>query len=422
MPCRLRPEEIVSIHVLSQKQVPSRAIARQLGVAESTVRYHLERARTGAIDGRKDKPFEAAKYEQSIEAWLAEHARDDRPINAQDLHEHLVRACGYAHSYKSVLRYIRARFGFPKIRTYRRVETVPGAQSQTDWGEFPALDLGDGPQLVHAFLMSLSFSRRPAVVWSLREDQVSWLACHNRAFERLCGIAAVNRIDNVKTAIAHGAGAWGTIHPTYRAYARSVGFHIDACTPREPEHKGKVEAKVRLVRRLIEPLGTRFDGLADLQAQTDERIERWSERAICPATGDSVRASWEHERELLRPLPLLPEPFDVTVIRPVHRDCMVHFEQRQYAVPFQHVGRHVEIRGCAGKVQIVIGSKIVREYPRHTAQRVLIDESCYQGDSTERVLAPPPLGRMGQKLAQIYATPVEQRPLDLYAALAEVAR
>jgi len=47
---------------------------------------------------------------------------------------------------------------------------------------------------------------------------------------------------------------------------------------------------------------------------------------------------------------------------------------------------------------------------------------CYEGEATEAVMPPPPLGRMGRRLQEIYDTPVEQRPLDLYAALAEVAR
>ena len=195
----------MTIQVLSEKHVAARAIARQLGVTEGTVRYHLGRARQSAVDGRKGKRFVAAEFVDAIDAWLAESGRDDRPVNARDLYEHLARVRGYRHSYKSVLRYLRRRFGYPRIRTYRRVETPPGAQSQTDWGEFPKIDLGYGPQRVHAFVMALSFSRRPAIVWSLREDQVSWLACHNRAFERLGGIAAVNRIDNLRTAIAQQA-------------------------------------------------------------------------------------------------------------------------------------------------------------------------------------------------------------------------
>jgi IS30 family transposase len=114
MPCRLRREEVVTIRVLSEKHVPARAIARQLGVAESTVRYHLQRAHVGAADGRKEKPFAAVSFQRAIDAWLAEHGRAERPVNSRDLYEHLVRVHGYVRSYKSVLRYVRRRFGFPQ--------------------------------------------------------------------------------------------------------------------------------------------------------------------------------------------------------------------------------------------------------------------------------------------------------------------
>ena len=112
------------------------------------------------------------------------------------LHEHLVVEHGYGGSYKSVLRYVRRRWGSPKIRTWRRVETPPGAQSQTDWGTFPRVWIAGEPVGVYSFVMGLSFSRMPAIVWSERKDQVSWLSCHNAAYRRLGGVAAVNRIDN----------------------------------------------------------------------------------------------------------------------------------------------------------------------------------------------------------------------------------
>jgi hypothetical protein len=165
------------------------------------------------VDSRKGKAHAALEHAEIIEAWAARQAGAGRPINARDLYDHLVEVHGYGCSYKSVLRYVRARFGQPPIRTYRRVETPPGAQAQTDWGEFPRMNIGSGPQMLHAFLMQLSHSRAFAVVWSEREDQLSWLSCHNRAFERLGGIPAVNRIDNVKTAISKGSGPWGEIHP-----------------------------------------------------------------------------------------------------------------------------------------------------------------------------------------------------------------
>jgi len=43
-------------------------------------------------------------------------------------------------------------------------------------------------------------------------------------------------------------------------------------------------------------------------------------------------------------------------------------------------------------------------------------------DLTERLLAPRPLERMGRRLQQLMQVPVQRRSIDLYAALAEVAR
>ena len=65
---------------------------------------------------------------------------------------------------------------------------------------------------------------------------------------------------------------------------------------------------------------------------------------------------------------------------------------------------------------------MLRSYRRGTKERILIDPTCYDGEATDTVEAPRPLGRMAKKLQEIANTPVERRPLDLYAALAEVAR
>ena len=58
----------------------------------------------------------------------------------------------------------------------------------------------------------------------------------------------------------------------------------------------------------------------------------------------------------------------------------------------------------------------------YALERILIDPGHYEGQSSAHVQAPMPLGRMGQKLAAIQALPPERRPINLYVALAEVAR
>jgi hypothetical protein len=284
--------------------------------------------------------------------------------------------------------------------------------------------VGDGPQRLHALFMTLSHSRRTVAVWSFRQEQLAWHRCHNEAFKRIEGIPAVNRVDNLKTGVASGAGANAVINEAYRRYARAVGFHIDPCQARSPRHKGKVERHigVKKLRRKLDPRGKRFHSLEDLQAWTDRRFVEDARRRVCPATGKSVWESWEAERSRLRPLPILPEPFDIAVTRPVHDDCLVYFEGRSYQVPYRYWRQRVEVRGCASTVQIVADGRVVVEYSRHTRERILLKPELYDEPEATDVRRPLPLGKMGRRLQEICQMPVSQRPVDLYAALAEVAR
>jgi len=427
---KLTREQIVTIKVLQEKGQSQCQTARILGVSEGSVRYHLRRTREAAADGRqKPSRIEQLGLAEAVAHWWQGQARilgQQRPPSVQLLQEFLRAEHGFDGSYKSVRKYVRARYGRPPVRPFRRVETPPGAQTQSDWGEFRRVDLGDpdGPTTVYAFVMVLSHSRKEAVVWSRSMDQLAWHHVHNEAYRRLGGVAAVNRIDNLKTGIAHGSGPWGQINEQYRIYARMMGFHVDACEVRSPEQKGKTERRVGDCKGL-DVQDRRFDGLGGLQSWTDADRATRAMKRLCPATGLSVAASWDAEKPLLRPLPeLLPEPFDLVKTAPVHKDCIVHFEGRSYAVPFLYAGREVEVRGCSGSVQILDPqtATLLISYPRHTRERILIDTGCYEGPGTAQVLPPKPLGRMARRLQEIASLPVEQRPMDLYAALAEVAR
>lgn len=421
---RLSREEVMTIGVLKEQGQANTQIAQTLGITEGAVRHHLRRA--PGEDGRKHQPAKADAVASVIDAWVRERQPADgsgrRPINVRELVDWLVLEHGYPGSYKSVLRYVRKRFPKPKLRPFRRVETPPGAQAQVDWWECSGVDVGEGPQALYALVLVLSHSRKEVVIWCRRMDQLSWHHAHNEALRRLGGVPAVLRIDNLKTGVARGAGPWGEINDSYRAYARAVGFHVDPCLPRSPEDKGKVESRIGKLQQRLDPRGRAFAGLADLQRWTDAHLEREAQRRTSPATGKSVEASWQAEQQQLRPLPILPEVFDVAVTRTVQKDCLVHFEGRQYSVPFVLCGLRVEVRGGVGVVQVLHDGQVVAEHRRGTAERILIDPAHYDGPGDNRVSAPVPLGQLGRRLQEIVQQPVEQRPVDLYAALAEVAR
>jgi transposase len=418
---RLRREEVTAMEVLAERGVGKRAIARTLGVAESSVRYRLARQAAGAVDGRAHQPYAAAPVAEAIALWMAEHG--GRGLNLAALHAWLAGEHGYTGSLRSVQRYVRRHYPRPRIRARRRVETPPGAQAQVDWSAWPAVPLRAGLQALFALHVVLAWSRLEVVIWSLRKDLLAWLHAHNEAFRRLGGVPAVARVDNERTALVAGAGAHGTVHPAYAVYAATLRFHVDATRPYAPGDKGKVERRVGDARHWLGcPSEDALESLEALQVWTDAQAEARARRRRCPATGTSVWEAFQEERRYLGPLPRLPEPFDLVGHRRVDVDATVRFEGRTYSVPFAWVGREVEARGCAHTVQVWAEGGLVAEHPRHTRERLVLDPRHYEGPSTERVIAPVPLGRLGRRLQELWQLAPERRPIDLYAALAEVAR
>jgi transposase len=406
--------------VLAEKGHSRREIARMLGVDESTVRYHLARMRTGVSDGRAKQAQQADRVGEAITAYI--EAREETPLNVAALYDWLESEHDYAGSLRSVQRYVRRHFPKPKRRARRRIETPPGAQAQADWAEWPRLSIGGRLVYGYEFHLKLSHSRFGARVWSPRKDQLAWHAVHNEAFRRLEGVPASVRVDNERTAVSRGAGSWGELNPSYRRYACAVRFHIDVCLPRHPEGKGKIERGIRTSRAIRRITESDWPSWEALQAWTDANELETADRRTCPATGTSVRAAWESEKAFLAPVPLLPEPFDLAQTRTVAPDCTVAFEGRRYSVPFAWLGRRIEVRGCSRVVQMWSEGQILAEHPRHGRERLVLDPAHYEGEATDTVLPPMPLGKMGRRLQEIAAMAPAQRPLDLYAALAEVAR
>ena len=195
-----------------------------------------------------------------------------------------------------------------------------------------------------------------------------------------------------------------------------------ASTPAPTRRPGNIcaasrnQSRVRDQRFAINPYGESFRDLSALQEWTDRRLEALSHERRCPATGSSVAEAWQDEVVRLTLLPeTLPDPFDAVATRRVGVDGLVAFEGRQYSVPFRFVGQDVEVRGAASTVQILKACATVAVHPRRTAALLVIDQAHYDGPSTDRVSAPPPLGRMGARIQELATAAVASRSIDLYA-------
>lgn len=425
---------------MRERQVSIRQIACQLGVSEGAVRYRLRRrAEDEQADGRANKPTRLDGYEAAVEAIL-ERLEDwrvmgeGRPAQARQVYGLLQREFGYTGSYRAVVRHLRRQYGLPPLRALRRVETPPGVQAQHDWFE-ATCRINGVAQTVYFLTGVLSHSRGRFVWASLAADQLAWHTGHLELFRRYGGVPLWVRIDNLKTGVAKGAGPTAILNRSYRILARECGFEIDPCRAGIASDKGKSERSVRTFRGAFGDLFLRdWDSLEALQAALDARSLELLGRLRCPVTGTSVEEAFRAEQLVLQPLPRMEAPFDVVVSRHVSRDCLVSFEGRRYSVPFGWIGRDVEIYGACAHVIIRAQGREIARHPRHSRERLVLDPTHYEGESTDRVLRPTPLGfrsrlqlasLSGPSRAALLLLPAREkiaRPLDRYVQLVEAAR
>lgn len=330
---------------------------------------------------------------------------------ARQVYDGLVREGGFRGSYQAV----------------RRGELPPGVQVQHDWFEDRAVIAGERVA-AYGLIGTLSFSRATCVWVSPSMTQLAWQSGPLALLQRYGGVPLWVRIDTRKTGGARGAGPTAVRNATFQRFATVGGFQVAPCRAAMGQDKGKVERQVRARRSGVADLLRRdWTSWAALPDALDKRSTERHRQRQGPATGTSVAQACAVERPLRQPLPGWSEPFDVVVARRVARDCLVCFEGRRSSVPFRWVGRTVEVLGTAQHVVIQAAGHEVARHPRHPARRLVIDPAHYDGPSTARVWAPPPIGRRGrQQLAHWEGLPdpaAVVRRLTAYVALVdEVSR
>jgi transposase len=427
---KLRREHVMIAREMIDRDASMRDVAGKLGVDESTLRYRLKRP-LDAADGRRDRPTALDGWDPVVRVVL-ERFGDARVIDGAKtrcptrvVFDMLVRDFGFTGSYQAVRRHLHRTFGAGPVQAVRRVETPAGVQAQHDWFEWEGI-VADERCTLYGLIGTLSFSRATFVWVGRTMSQLAWQTGHLALFQRYGGVPLWVRHDNLKTAVARGAGSTAVFNQTFMRFAGVCGFSLDPCRPSTGSDKGKVERGVRTDRSAFADLFLRrWESTSVLQGALDVRAAELHARRRCPATGTSVAEALGVERPLLLPVPAIHEPFDVVVARRVSRDCLVSFEGRRYSVPFAWVNRLVEVRGTAQAVVIVGEGQELARHPRGTARRLVLEPTHYEGPSTPTVLQPTPLGtRAKLQLAGVgLPTPAAvTRPLSAYVALVEEAR
>ena len=310
-------------------------IARLTGHDWKTVSKVIKRIEMGIEEPRmKERGSILDPYRERIVEMLEEG------LSGVRIHEELVRE-GFRGAYPTVKKYIRKLKRKEEI--FVRVHTPPGDEAQVDFGYVGKTRDDEGRlRKTWVFNMRLSYSRLDYYEKVYDQRVETFIECHIRAFEYFGGVPEVVKIDNLKAAILEVNFYEPVYQRMYKGFADYYGFKPIPCRIYRPNDKGKVETGIRYVKNNFFK-GREFVSGKDL----DSRLREWMERANRRVHGTTRRVPYEvfeaEERDKLLSLPSERYKLSVVGTRRVYHDCHIYVDYNYYSVPFEYVGKEVEI-------------------------------------------------------------------------------
>src|SRR3712207_2706394 len=154
---------------------------------------------------------------------------------------------------------------------------------------------------------------------------------------------------------------------SHRRFLQMCGHYLVepvACTPASGWEKGQVENQVGLVRERFFTPRLRVKSYDELNAWLLDRCVTFAKAHKHPESPDqTIWSCFEKERAHLVPYVGRFDGFHA-VQASVSKTCLVRFDNNRYSVMASAVGRPVEIRAYAERIEIRQDGRVVGEHPR----------------------------------------------------------
>ena len=273
-------------------------IAAQLGVHHSTVSRVLAQAGLPRIGA----PQRASAIDPYL-PFILETLEKFPALTATRLHG-MVTERGYVGSADHFRHFIALHRPKPKREAYQRLRTLPGEQTQIDWGHFDFIEIGRARRALMGFVMVLSWSRMIYVHFFLGSRMENFLRGHIGAFNAWGGVPRVALYDNLKSAVLERQGE-------AIRYIRDAFF-----------------------------AGRAFTSVEDLNRQATAWMMGTAADRRCPEDPSlTVREAFAQERKHLLALPDNPYPAYEHVAVKIGKTPYARFDLNDYSVPYDFVQR-----------------------------------------------------------------------------------
>jgi transposase len=378
---------ILELHKVGHSE---RAIAEAVGVSREAVKDVID-------SGSTEVP--RLEREEKATPWLEEIRAQYVACkgNLVRVHEEIVQR-GAQLSYPALTAFCRKHeIGGKPPAPAGHYDFAPGQEMQHDTSphRFP---IGGVPKVIQIASLVLCFSRMIFIQLYPRFTRFECKVFLTRAFRYFGRLAARCMIDNTHVVVLRGTGRNMVPVPEMAAFAERYGFDFAAHEVGDANRSARVEGPFNFVQNNF------FSGrtFADWDDGNRQAVG-WCDK-VNAAHSDKLHAS---RRELfaaelvhLKPLPIwVPEVY-MLHHRLVDAEGYVRVQTNRYSVPYALIGRQLEVRELADRIEVYDG-------PRLVASHVRLVEPC-----DERVTCKEHRPRRGERARP----PVPQEEQDLLLA------
>ena len=180
-----------------------------------------------------------------------------------------------------------------------------------------------------------------------------WIGSHVHAFEYYQCVSELLIPDNLRSAVTRAHRYEPLCNETYAEMAAHYGTAILPARVRRPRDKAKAEVGVQIVERwiLARLRHQNFFSLAELNHEIVGLRERLNTRAFRKLPGTRRSLFETLDRPAMKPLPTERYVFAEWKRARVHIDYHIEIAGHYYSVPYQWVGKQVEVRVTAHTIE-----------------------------------------------------------------------
>jgi transposase len=339
-----------------------RAIARSIGVSDSTVGDCIERIQMADLswplpDELTDEQLETKLYPPKIKL----DAEKKGSIDWEMIHKELKRKNvtikllwrEYKEKYPEGLRYSQ----FCNLyRDWRKIKDVwmrqthkAGEKLFVDYAghTIPIIDQETGEiKESQIFVATLGASNYTFAEATATQSLPEWIQSHIHAFEFFGGCTEILVPDNLKSGVTKPHRYEPDINSSYHDMAAHYGVAIIPARVKTPKDKSKVENGVLQVEQqvLARLRNRKFFSLMELNQAIKPLLDELNQGAFQKMTGSRLSQFLEIDKPALKPLPATRYQYAAWKKVKAGLNYHIELEKHHYSVPFTLVKEELHVR------------------------------------------------------------------------------